>query len=259
MTRNGKFCPFPDHTQGFFYYHHDVTAVDQCPLASSVRFRCTPSQDPTTFSEGKDLIHPSGLPWQHSLQHIATMQDSYFRDQLLRTGMVTSDQVTRIRRIFERNVLSSFVIYRPDQLFSLKFHHISLSLHAVVGDKLLPFRVVGPFRDNRLSPTKGSIYGSPYHGTLPTHREVKSHLFFRCHAGSALVRFELSKLPRHSKSATIVLRIVKLIDPPECTIPDYDGYLSPPIEGELVRLGRSPWNRRTGPIVNVLKRLQSSS
>ena len=247
--------PFPDHARGFFYYY---IAVD-CPLASSIRFRCTSSQDPATFSEGEDLLQPTGLPWQYPLAHIATMRPPYIRDRLLKAGMVTSDQVSRMHHIFERQQPQpSFVLYHINQLFSLKFHHGSLNLSLVINDELLRIRVLGIFTDTRINPTKGDVYGLPYHGMLPilTTRSIFSHFCSRCYAGSALARFELSKLPEHSRRDTIVMRVVKFIDPPTCTIPNYDGDISPPIEGELVQHPqfKLPWHRHTGPTARVLQR-----
>jgi hypothetical protein len=47
------------------------------------------------------------------------------------------------------------------------------------------------------------------------------------------VRFELSSLPEHAK-APIMLRVVKMITPPTLQIPDYDGHMPRPVEGELI-------------------------
>lgn len=65
------------------------------------------------------------------------------------------------------------------------------------------------------------------------------------------MRFELSQLPEHAKSRVAVLRIVKMIEPPKLRIPDYDGHLPPPVEGQLVlrpprakRVGEKPWSRK---------------
>jgi hypothetical protein len=59
-----------------------------------------------------------------------------------------------------------------------------------------------------------------------------------------VARFELSTLSEHSGHDTIVLRILKLVDPPTCTIPGYDGHVPVPIEGELVRCQHRVWHRR---------------
>ena len=53
--------------------------------------------------------------------------------------------------------------------------------------------------------------------------------------GSALARFERSTLPEHKGTRTVVLRFLKIITSVKCVIPNYDGYIVPPMEGELHR------------------------
>ena len=56
--------------------------------------------------------------------------------------------------------------------------------------------------------------------------------------GSALVRFERSTLQDHNGTRIVVLRFLKIITPVKCVIPDYDGYICCPKEGELHRRSR---------------------
>ena len=51
--------------------------------------------------------------------------------------------------------------------------------------------------------------------------------------GRALVRFERSTHPDHKGTRTVVLRFLKIITPIRCVVPDYDGKLVLPKEGEL--------------------------
>ena len=51
--------------------------------------------------------------------------------------------------------------------------------------------------------------------------------------GSALIRFERSTLPEHEGTRTIVIRFLKIITPVKCVIPNYDGHICCPKEGEL--------------------------
>lgn len=53
-------------------------------------------------------------------------------------------------------------------------------------------------------------------------------------AGTAVVRFELSTLPEHAGANMIVVRILKILQPVECVIPDYDGYHERPEAGSLI-------------------------
>jgi len=59
------------------------------------------------------------------------------------------------------------------------------------------------------------------------------------YTGSALARFERSTLPEHEGIRTVVLRFLKIITPVKCVIPDYDGHICCPEEGELYQ--------KTGP------------
>lgn len=52
--------------------------------------------------------------------------------------------------------------------------------------------------------------------------------------GSAFVCLERSPLPAHIGTRTMVLRVQKIISPIRTRIPDYDGHLPKPVEGELV-------------------------
>lgn len=55
---------FPLSTRGFLYYH------DPHPLPGflgHLRFRVTPTNDPSTFKQGHDLLLPSREPWQYPL------------------------------------------------------------------------------------------------------------------------------------------------------------------------------------------------
>ncbi|KAF9004779.1 hypothetical protein BDQ17DRAFT_412286 [Cyathus striatus] len=51
--------PFPDGTHGFLYYFKSQDTF----FKSEMRFKITPSSDPSSFSKGKDLQLPSGEPW----------------------------------------------------------------------------------------------------------------------------------------------------------------------------------------------------
>lgn len=50
-----------------------------------------------------------------------------------------------------------------------------------------------------------------------------------------MARFERSTLSEHKETRTVVLRFLKIISPVQCVIPNYDGNIMPPEEGELHR------------------------
>ena len=67
--------------------------------------------------------------------------------------------------------------------------------------------------------------------------------YFHEYLGRALARFELSTLPEHKGTRTIVLRFLKMITPVKCVIPNYDGHIFSPKEGELHRRSNRYTNR----------------
>lgn len=78
--------------------------------------------------------------------------------------------------------------------------------------------------------------------------------------GSSLVCFEHSTLPEHSHKPTLVLRVLKIIDPVECIIPGYDGHVPKPVEGSLVyrhgKHGLKVWSWNTGDVLDRTKHLR---
>ena len=60
--------------------------------------------------------------------------------------------------------------------------------------------------------------------------------------GSVLVRFERSTLPEHEGTRSIVLRILDIITPVKCVIPNYDSHVCQPRKGELHRRGVMYYN-----------------
>ena len=77
-------------------------------------------------------------------------------------------------------------------------------------------------------------------------------------SGLALARFELSTLPDHSGDRTVVIRILKFVEPVTCTIQNYDGRMPFPKEGELFHHRQRPFTCRIdedNPTSQTLKHL----
>jgi hypothetical protein len=118
-------------------------------------------------------------------------------------------------------------LYNLNDPFSVDFRSHDFHFIATTEKGMERVRLSGLFVEKR--PTSRS----PYTGAYTSHRlsiddSNKS-------VGSALARFERSTLPEHKGTRTVVLRILKIITPVKCVIPDYDGYIAPPKEGELHR------------------------
>lgn len=99
LRRPPQVFPFPPRTRGFLYFKSDA---DLSPLAGGVRFRITPNDAPSSFPEGRDLLLPSGVPWQVMLATIA-VRGCYpkMRDQILRENLASPEQISQCQHIFE--------------------------------------------------------------------------------------------------------------------------------------------------------------
>lgn len=56
----------------------------------------------------------------------------------------------------------------------------------------------------------------------------------RLNLGSAVARFELSTLPEHSGANVMVVRIIQILQPVECVLPDHSEYHEKPGKGSLI-------------------------
>ncbi|KAJ7119655.1 hypothetical protein C8R44DRAFT_788626 [Mycena epipterygia] len=205
--KDGTQEPFPEGTRGFFYYY---SAPHLPQMAGGVRFRITSSGHPSSFSKGFDLLH-EGLPWQIPLLNIASTigqtLHSILRDQLLNEGLVTSQDLDHCLATtsLKKRLDPRTTLYRLEQ----PFHYVW---------------VIGK------TEAKQWAYAYTFADLRAQFRPLK-----RPYTGSALAQFELSTLPEHAGTETVVMRITKMLKPPTCVLPDYDGHLPPPAEGELVR------------------------
>ncbi|KAJ6558204.1 hypothetical protein B0H19DRAFT_1261738 [Mycena capillaripes] len=214
--------PFPPGTRGFLYYH----VPQHLPaMAGGLRFRITPRGHPSSFPEGYDLHH-EGLPWEIPLSSIAIAvgRKAVLRQQLLNEGLVTQADLDRCRALAptKKRLDPRITLYRLRQPFPIAFHR---GLHVwVVGDtEVKPWTYTYMFADSR----------------------AQYRPLVRPYTGSALAQFELSPLPEHTGTDTVVMRIVKMLAAPVCVLPGYDHATPMPVEGELVRrpMGRARSSR----------------
>lgn len=128
--RISPIIPFPPNTHGFLYYTSLASARPPVPDNRSselgqIRFRITPSSDPSSFAHGKDLLMPNGLTW-HSVPrapyNYRNGRPSFLWKLLLRDGLV-SDAITYTHR--QRH--SSDDLTRFGQPFPVKFGGLRFS------------------------------------------------------------------------------------------------------------------------------------
>ncbi|KAF7334965.1 hypothetical protein MVEN_02246500 [Mycena venus] len=217
------YTPFPDHSNGFLYYHRPQNAA---PLEGSVRL-CVTAQAgnaPSFFAHGRDLLLPSGCPWQIILPQIACRRHyARIRDQLLEEDLVTDQQLSRCRALFadRAKIRAQSTIFRLTQEFPVNFtNRISLTVVGEAGVHYLRF----------------SAFRIWYQGEMAPHSRALS----------------LPPSPHYSGRRVVHLRFTKTVTPVECTVDGYTGEVSEP-KGGLVKpeagdlLTRSHWNRDPEP------------
>jgi hypothetical protein len=91
--RRGKRQIWPDHSKGFLYYH---TPPNRPRIAGEVRFRLTPTNDPSTFEQGTDLCFDDTAydntftqTWKRPLYSLATNTSTRpLYDKLIEEGII---------------------------------------------------------------------------------------------------------------------------------------------------------------------------
>ncbi|KAJ7915656.1 hypothetical protein B0H13DRAFT_1610166 [Mycena leptocephala] len=208
FKKDGAYQPFPVEARGFFYYH----APQTCPQwAGGLRFRITPRGLPSSFPDGHDLLH-EGLPW--AVPSRASPPPSAGRRPAPAAAKRRARHTGDLDKCLaltpnKKRLDSKITLYRLGQPFPVAFHH---GLHVwVVGEtEVKPWTYTYMFADNRAQ-------------YRPLVRPIRSR------------QFELSTLPEHAGTDTVVMRIVKMLTAPTCVLPDYDNTIPAPVEGELVR------------------------
>ncbi|TFY73993.1 hypothetical protein EWM64_g10019 [Hericium alpestre] len=211
--------PFPPATHGFLYFHPDA----HNPLQSQIRFRVTQDHDPArSFSSGHDLTYGSGFTWHIPLTRAA--QSPKLREMLVRDGLIDDALVAQLQaRPLSR--LESYRLKRAvsvlDQPFIFDFTNRTLSF--VV-------RVAGQVRR--------------YHTDGPLRYYLGKDKYLVHEAGSALCRLERSTLPQHAGRRIVVMRLLKILQPPKrrSDLPRMCN-VSVPAEGELFAFGQRAWYR----------------
>lgn len=147
----GKFSmrPFPPATRGFLYYHQP----SHLPVgAGEIRFRLTPSDRPSSFAAGADLLL-DGIPWRVPLLRLSHTQTcAPLRQMLLDGGLITPDALESTRVVNDR--LTRFhacnhTLHSLGQPFTLRFRTPLQKLWSIGPSHCINFRLQGLFQDQR--------------------------------------------------------------------------------------------------------------
>ncbi|EIW62191.1 uncharacterized protein TRAVEDRAFT_45026 [Trametes versicolor FP-101664 SS1] len=211
--------PSATNLRGFLYYHLPPGAP---PLAAEIRFRVTGSPDPAFFSSSPDLMTQHGLPWRIPLLNLVRHRRRLHPDPLwlvlVEDGLVSEDQLLSDSQVDvpkeSSPSMNTRLIYGFGQPFLLDFSACEPQ-----------FRLMA--------------------ATL--HKDILD-VFQRCGLteGTALCCFEKSPLPAEKGGPTVVLRVLRILDP-FAFFPDPEGLwpsdrvplaVLEPREGELLRMHR---------------------
>ncbi|KAJ7183943.1 hypothetical protein C8R46DRAFT_1344595 [Mycena filopes] len=198
-------APFPPQSHGFLYFHRDP---DAAPLEGGLRFRLSENELPSSFKAGRDLLLPTGLPWQLILPQLLRPRFQKVIAELQRENLITTAQITRCHGVFGRRryLFPAFILFRLAQEFPVDFG-IDPSL-SIVAELLLEVRLF-PF------------------SFRPGARE---RIF--PFTGTGLARFE--PLVTADGRRVVHLRITKIMTPVVCKSPEYLERIAEPKEGELL-------------------------
>ena len=219
--------PYPPDTKAFLYYS---MPPGNPRISGELRLRLTSSDDPASFASGSDLLRTNGRPW---FRPLFGLSNSYFPlyEKLREEQFVPDDLHTILSTLpsVKLRYSRSRPFYTINDTFIIDFSHIKLDLFVITDQGVGNLQLSRLFYDGR---SMFKAIPGPYTGAYTNHHFSHidySHEF----VGSALVRLERSTLPDHKGTRTIVLRFLKIITPVMCVIPNYDGYISYPKEGEL--------------------------
>jgi len=200
--------PYPPDTTAFLYY---FTSPERPRIGGELRLRVAPSDDHASFESGSDLLKLNGQPWSRSLFQVSKYYIPLY-EKLREDGLVP-DKLDTVLSTFPPRVIRCQLLYSFKDTFIVDFNSAEMFFFVITEPGMSTRQCVVPFAERHYS---SPMRTSPY-------------------TGSALARFERSTLPDHKGTRTVVLRFLKIITPVKCVIPNYDGFIVPPKEGELHR------------------------
>ncbi|KAH0585792.1 hypothetical protein H2248_007084 [Termitomyces sp. 'cryptogamus'] len=190
---------FPENTQGFLYCHYDPRLPFE---TGEIRFKITQNPDPASFKNGFDLLRPDGEPWSIRL----ALSQSPFWELAIQDGFVAHTGVFKKRNI-RRGQCLAFL----EQPFVLDLETQRKTLAIVTPREVVKI------------PSLSLIYSN-------TSRPRRSYL-----KGKLLVSFELPAEGVLVNGISVVMRVLKVLEPIEPLSEDAIVYRPFPTPGTLVK------------------------
>ena len=223
----------PPNTKAFLYYY--LSPEKPC-IAGELRLRVTSSDDPASFENGSDLLRYNGRPWSRPLHVLPELYIPLY--EKLREEQLVPDDLDRVLSALPKeNFRYSWShLYTLNDEFIVDFGIWGMELFVITEQGAERLRLLELFSDRRKR--SKAIFYRAYTGGYANH-PISTLLYwlqyFHEFVGSALARFERSTNPDHKGTRTVVLRFLKIITPVKCVVPNYDGRICCPREGELYR------------------------
>lgn len=264
-TSHQQRVEFPPGTHGFLYYHSPPLLSK---FMSHLRFRVTPTNDPSSFNQGHDLLLPSCAPWQHplyskrqdtnhlisQLRHEELIEEKTIMqlDQIRRHWSSLDTQPPSLSRVISKLGQEFLYDVTGKQLWVINF---SAQGELQVGQVFL--RILREHRkDGRVIPMKECY---PFPGEFL----FKFNICY-CHScysslGKVMARFELAN-PRNPH--LFVVRVTKILKPAVWStesLSQYGPHILPPQEGELLKRAFQRKDYRVEPrVFNVRRKAYAS-
>ena len=216
---------YPPDTKGFLYY---FPSPKKTRISGELRFRVASSDDPASFESGSDLMMINGQAWSRPLCVVSKYYIPLY--EKLREELFVPDELDAALSTFPRkycNFRQSQLLYTLNDTFIVNLSSPKQILTVVTEQGIESLRL-----DSLFMETRDGAKLFPYTGESPS-LDFPRLMTLNEFVGSALFRFERSTLPDHKGTRTVVLRFLKIITPVKCLIPNYDGSIVQPEEGEL--------------------------
>ena len=166
---------FPTNTTGFLYYHIPSYTP---PLAGEVRFRITPSSDPSSFAMGSDLLMRHGIPWRIPLLYVAgrdifkdlhalLIRDGFITPQILDAATSAEMTLTTTGHIHKVGSTVTALVSSFRRGFNLRLGRSRNGAWIIIGKDAVARRIVHHFGTFTVSVggTEGIVQYYPFQGT----------------------------------------------------------------------------------------------
>jgi hypothetical protein len=230
ICRGDSRLAFPEGTQGFLYF---IPGPAHAPVAGEVRFRTTTEPDPAGFADGRDLLLPHmPVPWSISLINLLSSKSKY--DHLCNVifeqdGSARVELANAIRE--HKDGLTrgdTRVVNSLGQPFIQDLHTKTMNLRIASGSRIFDAIAFTLPSDSR---RENEELQWPYRGTLGGQSHNVAPLTIKC---IGRIKCCLEAITRRGIQG-IAVRVLEIVEPVELEQEDYDGWLPPPVAGELLK------------------------